>query len=63
MTALVVLLLLAAPAATAPLPPRQNPFACWGEAESLARGLSAAEIAAEVDKRLAYPPGEDEPVR
>jgi hypothetical protein len=57
------LVLAARPAAADEPPPRENPFACMGEAESLARGLSAAEIVAEVDKRLRFPPGADEPLR
>jgi hypothetical protein len=36
--------------------PRPNPFACVGEGEALVRGLSAAEMAEEVAKRLAAPP-------
>jgi hypothetical protein len=35
--------------------PRPNPFSCVGEGEALVRGLSAVEIADEVEKRLAHP--------
>jgi hypothetical protein len=54
---LVVLAVLAAepPAAVEVAPPRSNPFACVGEAESIAGGLTAAEIQEEVEKRLAAP--------
>jgi hypothetical protein len=47
----LVLLLLAAV--------RPNPFACVGEGDSLVRGLSAAEIADEVQRRLAHPRAPD----
>ena len=55
--------LLAAPAARAqdpaparPAPrPRANPFACLGEGESLSRGMTTAEMEAEIAKRLTYP--------
>jgi hypothetical protein len=40
--------------------PRGNPFACLGEGESLTRGMSTAEVTAEVEKRLAQAPAADE---
>jgi hypothetical protein len=62
--ALVVLVSLTAAAAPAwgdPPAPRANPFACMGEGESLTRGMSTAEIEAEVEKRVAHPPPADDP--
>jgi hypothetical protein len=49
-----ILLALSAVAQAQP-EPRPNPFACVGEGEALARGLSAAEMGEEVEKRLAAP--------
>jgi hypothetical protein len=57
-TALVALALLASTPAWAAQ--RGNPFACLGEAESLARGNGTAEIEAEIDKRVAHPPVAEE---
>jgi hypothetical protein len=58
-----VALLAAAAAAPAHAraPARANPFACLGEGESLARGMSTGEITAEVQKRVANPPDPGEP--
>jgi hypothetical protein len=39
-------------------PPRANPFACLGEGEALSRGMTTAEIRAEITKRMTYPPTE-----
>jgi hypothetical protein len=45
-----------APEPTRPAPrPRANPFACLGEGESLSRGMTTAEMEAEIAKRLTYP--------
>jgi len=55
---------LAALAALAPAvhaAPRENTFACPGEAEALVRGLGTDQIVAEIERRLAYPPAADEP--
>src|SRR4051812_41416426 len=60
MRALALVMLLAGVARAEAAAPRQNPFACRGEGESLVLGLSAAEMASEVDKRVAHPP-EGEP--
>jgi hypothetical protein len=46
----------AATPAFAQPPPRENPFACLGEGESLSRGMSNAEMEAEIDKRVKNPP-------
>jgi hypothetical protein len=61
--AAAALLVVAAGLARAPgaaAAERTNPFACLGESEALARGLSTAEIESEVEKRIAHPPGADE---
>jgi hypothetical protein len=47
--------LVAALLAAAPATPRPNPFACVGEAESIATGLTNAELEDEIHKRLASP--------
>jgi hypothetical protein len=56
-TALVGLALLWASPGTArgQARPRANPFACLGEGEALSRGLTTAEIEAEILKRVTYP--------
>lgn len=50
----------AAPARAQAPEPRANPFACLGEGEALSRGMSTAEVEAEIAKRLESPPAADE---
>jgi hypothetical protein len=63
-SAAALLVLMVARPASAQAPeaaaPRANPFACLGEGESLVRGVSTAEIRAEIATRVAHPPPADE---
>jgi hypothetical protein len=61
---LIVVLGAAASQARAQAPsgaPRENPFACLGEGESIVRAGGTDQLLAEVARRVAHPPAADDP--